>query len=622
MDGRSLHWLLGVIFVAMLSQNCFLASGICENNPVLQNSYLSKRLEDLFLSLMTPNDERQRDALCTVCVETAAALREAYAYGLPVETIDEIAILVCSELQLFPQDVCDGMVKLEGDRVLYILNATKYDLETVCGFMLRGHCDKRELDPWSLAVPGGKPFTRRPRAYFDNILIVHSQSIYFLVSFIQSDFEPAANTIRILHVTDSHMDLQYDEGSAVNCDYPLCCRQEYGDPQPGDPAAGHWGAEEHCNVPQRTLDELIRQAALLKPDLVYMTGDMSPASVWELTRATNIESVNVTFGLFRRHMPDTPVFSCLGNHEAVPVNSYAIPAAYEAGFNMDWLYESSVALWSPWLPEDTYGDILRGGYFSYSPFPGFRIVSINMNYCHMENWWLLIDSVDPTGQLQWLIDSLGAAEAAGEKVHILAHFPPGGSCVDYFNTHLNKIITRYESTIRAMFHGHTHKDALSLVYDPEDSLRPVAVGFTGPEGSCGEFHQPSFKMYTIDANHDQATWSVIDMQTFSMNMTLSNRPGASPEFVQRYTSQEAYGVQTLTAASVDQLTLNMAADKDLFAQYVRNKQNHYLEPPEMFTCPEDPTCHKNELCGIVNTDHNLRDACHRIEKIIDGGYYF
>lgn len=46
--------------------------------------------------------------------------------------------------------------------VLHVLNATKYDHETVCGWLLGGHCQHTQLDPWTLAVPGGKPAPSHP----------------------------------------------------------------------------------------------------------------------------------------------------------------------------------------------------------------------------------------------------------------------------------------------------------------------------------------------------------------------------------------------------------------------------------------------------------------------------
>lgn len=41
--------------------------------------------------------------------------------------------------------------------VLYVLNNTKYNYDTVCGWLLGAHCHNTELDLWSLSIPGGKP---------------------------------------------------------------------------------------------------------------------------------------------------------------------------------------------------------------------------------------------------------------------------------------------------------------------------------------------------------------------------------------------------------------------------------------------------------------------------------
>jgi hypothetical protein len=41
-----------------------------------------------------------------------------------------------------------------------------------------------------------------------------------------------------------------------------------------------------------------------------------------------------------------------------------------------------------------------------------------MNYCNNQNWWLLLNATDPTGQLEWLIRELQASELIEEKVEI------------------------------------------------------------------------------------------------------------------------------------------------------------------------------------------------------------
>ena len=55
--------------------------------------------------------------------------------------------------------------------------------------------------------------------------------------------------------------------------------------------------------------------------------------------------------------------------------------------------------------------------------------------------FLIMDHVDPTGQLEWLSGVLSAAEAAGEKVHILGHISPGG-LMESFSHAYNKLISR------------------------------------------------------------------------------------------------------------------------------------------------------------------------------------
>lgn len=67
--------------------------------------------------------------------------------------------------------------------------------------------------------------------------------------------------------------------------------------------------------------------------------------------------------------------------------------------------------------------------------PGLRLVSLNMNFCARENYWLMVNSTDPANQLQWLVQILQASEDKGEKVSqwqekksflatVLVSFPP------------------------------------------------------------------------------------------------------------------------------------------------------------------------------------------------------
>lgn len=58
----------------------------------------------------------------------------------------------------------------------------------------------------------------------------------------------------------------------------------------------------------------------------------------------------------------------------------------------------------------------RGGFYTAEVQPGLRVVSLNMNFCARENYWLMVNSTDPADQLQWLIHILQESENKGEKV--------------------------------------------------------------------------------------------------------------------------------------------------------------------------------------------------------------
>lgn len=71
--------------------------------------------------------------------------------------------------------------------------------------------------------------------------------------------------------------------------------------------------------------------------------------------------------------------------------------------NITWLYEVLADSWIKLgLPEDTRDSILRGAFYTTIIRPGLRLISMNMNYCAPENYWLFVNTTDPLDQLQWV----------------------------------------------------------------------------------------------------------------------------------------------------------------------------------------------------------------------------
>ena len=64
----------------------------------------------------------------------------------------------------------------------------------------------------------------------------------------------------------------------------------------------------------------------------------------------------------------------------------------------------------------------RYGYYTELLRPGFRIVSINSNFCNDENFWILTANGDPGHQHRWLIETLQNAEEHFQKtLRLFAH---------------------------------------------------------------------------------------------------------------------------------------------------------------------------------------------------------
>lgn len=163
-----------------------------------------------------------------------------------------------------------------------------------------------------------------------------------------------------------------------------------------------------------------------------------------------------------------------------------------------WLYEHLWTKWQRWLPAETKDTIMKGGYYTVSPRPGFRIVALNNNDCYLFNFWIFYDgNTTSQPQLDWLHDTLLAAEKAGEKVHILAHIPSGSSdCWSVWAREYNRIIERFSDTVSAIFNGHTHKDEMILHYS--ENGHPMAISWNGGSLTTYSYKNPNFRTYEVE----------------------------------------------------------------------------------------------------------------------------
>ena len=89
------------------------------------------------------------------------------------------------------------------------------------------------------------------------------------------------------------------------------------------------------------------------------------------------------------------------SYSIAPCNLYPTPNIKTD--NISWLYEALADSWIKLgLPEDTRQSIENGAFYTTLIRRGLRLIALNMNYCTSDNYWLVINSTDPLGQLQWV----------------------------------------------------------------------------------------------------------------------------------------------------------------------------------------------------------------------------
>ena len=124
--------------------------------------------------------------------------------------------------------------------------------------------------------------------------------------------------IRILHLSDIHIDLEYTEGLSTNCREPLCCRPPNNNTPP---VAGRWG-DHSCDLPFWTANNLLEHLTENKNqfDWVYWTGDLPAHNVWNQTRRQQLEILDLLSMQMQVYLGDKMIYPTLGNHESAPVN--------------------------------------------------------------------------------------------------------------------------------------------------------------------------------------------------------------------------------------------------------------------------------------------------------------
>ncbi|RCN32003.1 Ser/Thr phosphatase family protein, partial [Ancylostoma caninum] len=398
----------------------------------------------------------------------------------------EFATIICKLVAKQSWVVCDGISGQFRDEFFYVFRRLSDERPSkICGLLLNECADPDDVTQsgWMVELPPKPSAVMKKRIEKRRFKHTHSKN-------------GRNRNLRVLQLTDLHVDFEYRPGSEADCDLPVCCREEAQSPRK---AAGYWGTVGKCDIPYWTFKNMLEHInATHEIDYIMLSGDFINHFDWSYTVDEHVATLRNLSSLVRRYFPTTPTYWAIGNHEGVPVNSFA-PHFVEERFWPIWLYNEFVNMSKPWLTSDSAKTVLYRGSYSVKVADGLRLISLNSGFCETTNFFLYLNQSDPDGTMSWSI--LFQAELSGDSVHVLSHIPPGdGECLEGWARNYYRIIQRFSDTVQAQFFGHIHADYFTIFYEDmhNTSSEPTGVLYAAPSATTFSDMNPAYRIYDID----------------------------------------------------------------------------------------------------------------------------
>ncbi|KAL8741919.1 MAG: hypothetical protein Q9190_005529 [Brigantiaea leucoxantha] len=483
------------------------------------------------------------DSNCTKC-QSALAIAKTVAEITPT-SVPDMMITLCKTFQFKSNASCEGSYTPTTygaiwTQVIAFADSEGLDGQYVCNSLGDDICSQPTVTPLNTTGLFPKP---KP----ENLTAL----------------PPSGERVKVLHLSDFHIDPRYVVGAEANCTSGLCCR-------PGAHADGIslpdlelsaplYGAYL-CDTPYylglavlQSIGPLTGTSTDNPLAFAIYTGDLvSHDGPSQLSRAYTEYAEYSVYSMFKRYITG-PVYAVLGNHDS---NPQAIDAPHSEpdglGQQLSWNYNHVAGLWqqNDWLNSSAADDArLHYGAYSTKTGLGLRIITLNTDFWYKSNNLNYYNMTNPdvSGMQAFLIQELQAAEDAGERVWIMGHVPSG---FDGVNTLPNpsdlfyQIVDRYSPHVIAnVFFGHTHRDEFMVYYANNASsisaADAITTGWIGPSVTPLTSLNSGFRMYEVDT----ATFDVYEAYTWYADVSSFSAidPSASgPTYQLEYSSRETY----------------------------------------------------------------------------------
>ena len=439
--------------------------------------------------------------------------------------------------------------------------------------------------------------------------------------------------VKVLHMSDFHLDPRFAVGSEANCTSGLCCRTNNDNMAvpisqtllPATPY-GNYKCDSPYDLGLAALQAVGPLTGTSKSNplgwTVY-TGDLvSHDSQNELSRLYVEYAEDSVYGMFKTYITG-PIFAALGNHDTNPEaidSPHKLPGPL--GQQQSWNYDHVAGLWqnNGWISkaESDEARLHYGGYSIKNTY-GLRVITFNTDFWYRSNFLTFINTTQPdnSGIFSWMIDELQAAEDAGERVWIVGHVLSGwdGSNPLPNPTDLfYQIIDRYSPHVVAnIFFGHTHEDQVMIYYANNGTNQSAGsalnTGWIGPSVTPLTNLNSGFRLYEVDTGD----FNIYDAWTFTSPVdSYANLTSTGPTYSLEYSTRNAYGPAAdwpfdapLNATFWHRVTEAMEKNRTLVSLFNTYQGKSSVKSPN---CTSD-ACAEAKICYIRSGSVALGQNC-------------
>ena len=356
------------------------------------------------------------------------------------------------------------------------------------------------------------------------------------------------------------------------------------------------GSDSSWQLVQSSLHEA--KARQPRPLFVMVSGDLlahgfpcrfralAPNATAADLSAFSAKTIDFIAMQLRNTFPTAPVYLALGNNDSGCADYHETP---QSAFLQSVATSFAGDLRDPANRTSLLSTFTRYGNYSVAlPAPLRRTRLIVLQDVFASTHFAGCDgkaNSDPAKeQLDWLRGQLTAARAAGERVWVMTHIPPGIDVYTSFHKYLfapgeacavtkpalflkdgsiGEAIAEFSDIVRLAVFAHTHMDEIKLLTGADDTAVPVKVV---PSISPVNGNEPTFVVAQI-------TPQTATLKDYTVYVAENAQGGA---WSREYRYSEVYGLPDFSAASVRKLTDELVSDKTGEGETSRSYERYFL----------------------------------------------